>query len=46
MRAPEPGIPPSRKSTVRLKNHDDDTLPYAVVDVVTADFSNDPRHED
>jgi hypothetical protein len=46
MRAPDPGVPASRKSTVRLKNQDDHAFAYAVVDVVTADFSNDPRHED
>jgi|HubBroStandDraft_4_1064222.scaffolds.fasta_scaffold773030_2 hypothetical protein len=46
MRAPEPSIPPGRKSAVRLKDPDANALPYAVVDVVTADFSKDPRHED
>jgi hypothetical protein len=44
---PADEAPASRKSAVRLKGTpDDDRLPYAVVDVVTADFSNDPRHDD
>jgi hypothetical protein len=38
-------IPPSRPSSVRLRGADDDRLPYALVDVVTADFSKDPRYE-
>jgi hypothetical protein len=42
---PASQIPPSRKSAIRLKR-DDDALPYAVVDIVTADLSNDPRRED
>jgi hypothetical protein len=44
--APQSSPPASRKSAVRLKDPDEQALPYAVVDVVTADFSNDPRHED
>ena len=44
---PSDAVPASRKSAVRLKGaRDDDALPYAVVDVVTADVSNDPRHDD
>jgi hypothetical protein len=46
MPAPAPKAPTSRTSTVRLKDADDDALPYALVDLVTADFSKDPRHED
>jgi hypothetical protein len=34
-----------RNSDVRLRG-DDGGLPFATVDVVTADFSKDPRHED
>jgi hypothetical protein len=37
--------PASRKSAVRLKGADENALPYALVDVVTADFSKDPRRE-
>ncbi len=34
-----------RKSDIRLRGEDRD-LPFATVDVVTADFSKDPRHEE
>jgi hypothetical protein len=46
VRAPETSAPSSRHSAVRLKGSDDDSLPYAVVDLVTADLSNDPRHDE
>lgn len=44
---PADKVPPSRNSAVHLKGTpDDDELPFAVVDVVTADLSKDPRHDD
>jgi hypothetical protein len=44
---PSDEVSPSRPSAIRLKGRPHtDGLPYAVVDVVTADFSKDPRHDD
>jgi hypothetical protein len=45
-RSGEEVSPAARQSSVRLRGTDEERWAYALVDVVTADFSKDPRYEE